>query len=449
MLSEIDEYLINKENNLNGLGVLLDVDKLAEFIKNSCDISCAVRADLKYIRYKPQTNCLVLYDVYVDNKHYTAYAKTYAYDADIKFKKSQNKKTFDWDYGKGRIYDEKTGTEICFFPNDNKLKYLRYLNNAESTQKLLASVLLRDPAEINNAVLSPLAYKPERRYVVKVYDDQTIFGALKFYTRANYQKALKSSMSFNSCDVFKTARMINHSDRYYIVSYEWLDGDLLSTDLRENRNIDMNVFSEIGRCLYYIHNKCCTGDLSFMDKKDRMYEIKESVDMVSYVCPIYKQRFDTIMSQIKDLLDKSLDVLKPIHGDFYSKQILLHKGNLGIIDFDRASMGDPAYDFGTMIAHFIKDEIKGFINWDVIETARDNLIRGYGGDIGKEFTDLVDVYTVIGLLNISPHFFRDHRDNWQSELEVLIEICEQMLANIRSNNIYFSIAAYRAKAGAA
>ena len=82
---------------------------------------------------------------------------------------------------------------------------------------------------------------------------------------------------------------------------------------------------------------------------------------------------DQLKQSLENLQYVSEAPYKPIHGSLHAHQWLLHEGRLGLVDFDRISIGEPELDVATFVAELDYAQPKGVARSDLI----DAFIHGY------------------------------------------------------------------------
>ena len=87
MILAADIDIIDRDRNLTGLSLLFNENALLNKLKE-----CVTDVDLGipesyYLRYKPNTNCLVAYQLPVNNQLVTIHAKTFRQNDHDKFDK--------------------------------------------------------------------------------------------------------------------------------------------------------------------------------------------------------------------------------------------------------------------------------------------------------------------------------------------------------------------------
>jgi len=85
-------------------------------------------------------------------------------------------------------------------------------------------------------------------------------------------------------------------------------------------------------------------------------KLRERAALLQLVAPLLAQEVETLLQQIVQLGAQCTAVAHSfIHADFSPDQLLMDKGQMAVIDFDLACLGDPALDVGNFMAilHYI------------------------------------------------------------------------------------------------
>lgn len=100
--------------------------------------------------------------------------------------------------------------------------------------------------------------------------------------------------------------------------------------------IELSIMREIANLLLKIHNSAVSSLKEHIPKFD---------DFVGYFFPYIAEHADISKALNEILKDTELRIDRIIHGDYNVGNILEKQGNLTIIDWTNAQMGDSRYDF--------------------------------------------------------------------------------------------------------
>lgn len=101
-----------------------------------------------------------------------------------------------------------------------------------------------------------------------------------------------------------------------------------------------------GHALAALHTSAITyGQTATLDAE--LTELREVVGRLSFSVPPLEAAADPLLTRLEQLAAaSSADPSVSAHHDFRPAQVLLHSGQVGFIDFDGASMAEPALDLG-------------------------------------------------------------------------------------------------------
>ncbi len=418
MLQAPDKYIVEKESALPGLRVVLDPKQFIEYLREAFPELKPTFVRPTYVRYKPNTSCLVHYEVETKLGVNNAYTRAYRKD---KLEKLERTHLSNLKGESCCVINDKALT-IYKYPFDRKLKYLPNLFNEETHNKLLKRNL-PDSLLKQNISIQPLVYKPERRFVAKL-EGANYLAVLKMYNQENLMRARANARAFSSKGNLHIARMLGRSRRYGTLALEWLEGYLLREVFFE-ADFDVSKLSQVGTALANLHSQQ-SDSLQKRTSKDHATKLFELSSWFKAVHPELAPRTCTLAKRISHMLPETPSRLAAVHGDFHSKQVLLRQDTVGIIDLDEAFLGDPAFDLGLFIAHLEYDALRNLFPPSLINLASEAFLEGYRETTGFLPSNIA-LYTATGLLSLSPHFFRNRLSNWPEQTELIVTRVEQKL----------------------
>lgn len=424
MLSAPDADLVRRDPGLVGLGTLLDPEAFVAALGRAAPGAALGPAQISYIRYKPGTNCLVGYRLEVEGKVVDAHAKTFLPADRASFRKTAARSTTQGPGGLGRIVLEPLMVSASVFPNDDDLPVVARLYRPESRAELLRKIAPADP-ELWEASIEHLAYKPQRRYVARLRPRDAASVVLKCFTEHGY-RAAAPSRGFTSGGVVRVAPRLGGSRRHRVLAYGWLDGCLLS-DLMGQRPPPRSATASVGAALAELHAQEPKG-LQPVERCDEAAALIAAAEAVGVACPQFAARASLLASRLAEHLCSEPILGRPIHGDFYARQVLLAEAAVGVLDFDRAGRGDPATDLGNFCAHLERDALSGRLTPEQAGHAQEALLSGYAESAALPRPAHLAVATAAGLLRLAPEPFRRHEPEWPERTEAILERAERILS---------------------
>lgn len=421
MLSPADSSLIHRDTELSGLTVLFDPNAFATALQPylpEVDLS-AVRST--YVRYKKGTNCIVAYELDVTKTKLQVYAKAFSANS---YKKLQKFKRLDTpgELGVGCIILEDYGIAVCFFPNDKDLEQLPRLTQQNSRQQLLQE-LLPTSVDLQQATLSNVRYKPERRYVGLC----TLGGSqvvLKAYTKEDYPQAKANAQSFVSRGILEIAPNIGYSDRNRLLAFNWIHQLPLNAAIAQPNFNDTSAILT-GAALAEVHAQN-PANLNVLNRNAEAQSLLAIGADLSFVCPQIAHLTQKLAKQLAERLLALPQLSVPIHGDFNAEQVLLGQDTVTFLDFDRAVRSDPAADLGSFIARIEHDKLRGNLSLNHLEKIKEALLQGYHAVLPDCQCDRIELYTAIGLFRLASEPFRYRESCWDTKTAAILQRAETL-----------------------
>lgn len=117
---------------------------------------------------------------------------------------------------------------------------------------------------------------------------------------------------------------------------------------REKASLDRlrRELAKTARALAALH-RCGASYGRTATLDDELAEVREVVGRLSLSVPALDPAAQPLLRRLADLSHhEQADPIVPAHHDFRPAQVLLHRGDVGFIDFDGACMAEPALDLG-------------------------------------------------------------------------------------------------------
>ena len=433
--------LTSEEKKISGLKIILNKHLLTQYLKEYLETIIPENLQMTYIRYKPEMNWLVNYNFKNQEHKINIYAKAYGADKEIKIQKSIKRKNAIMYDIPGRIHFKDEGVVFCVFPNDNKLKYLRLVENKESRKELLSN-LFPDNSDFWDLCIKFLRYKPERRFVGILSKNSVNFALLRFYTKYDFYKSLKINRLLQSSNL-NIPKLLGHSEKFQVLSVGWINGKPLSDILMKDVSLAEKNIYDTGIELSKLHssnileNNIQNNSLSFRDYSNNDNQ-NTFVSLVDQMKLIYPKHVSTILA-ISNFLKKKFSMISfmssrekknvIIHGDFYAKQVIIddnHK-KISFIDLDEVCIGDPLVDVGNFIAHLYYMVISKMLTKEKLTLYINQFICGYKNGIKYNISDNLTLYVIICLFHLLPHSFRHCEINWIEQTNQITSLMETMM----------------------
>ncbi len=424
MLSFGEASLVRRDSSLPGLATLLDPDAFLAALRMHLPGVDLRSACSRYVRYKPNTNCLSAYQLDVAGERVNAYAKAYSLTDQRKPDKASRFPGVSGPLGPGRVVMKDKAIVVSVFPNDNDVESLYLLATDEDRAHLLHRIL-PDRPDLWTAKCHTLAYKPDRRYVGQLLVSGEPQAVLKFYTRSSFQPTSRPAKVVSSGKTLRIAQRLGRSNRHCVVALEWLPGRLL-IDALEDPNFPSAPLAAVGAALAELHLQSAKR-LKTRTGQRVAVSLLEVAEALAVICPNLSERVTSLATRLAKCLSDQAVGAQMIHGDFYAKQVLLQRDQVALIDLDSARSGDPAADLGNFMAHQERYALSGRVSHQRLESDREALLEGYRSNKTQLDLGRVDFYTAIGLLRIAAQPFRDREPDWPEKIERILERAEAIV----------------------
>ena len=434
MLSSIDIALVRRDSALPGLATLLDPSAFLTALRSAFPKVQMQSAKLSYLRYKFQTSCLAQYEIQTSDSTIGLHAVAHRADAEGKLRKFEQKTPAASGAIFTRVLLRETFIALYPFPEDDGLKVLPYLFDDKTRRQLLFE-MLPEATQLWDSALETLAYKPKRRYVASLRSEAAR-TVLRHYTPSGYRCAEGNTESFCSQSLLRVPRFLGRSSQNHLIALEWLPGTLLS-ELLPDSKFQPERLSLVGSALAELHAQDA-DNLTVLNREDESARLMSLADDLSLLCPELSLLSQTIAQRLASKVRALPKAYQPIHGDFYAKQVLLGKGNVGLLDFDEAVQSDGAADLGNFIAHLERDALQGNLGQSHLEEFQVALLTGYGDTAGESSLSRVRLYSAVGLFRLAMEPFRRHELDWLERIEALLLRVQSILngSTPASYNLY-------------
>lgn len=418
--SEADADLVRRDPAIPGLATVLNPDAFVAALRPFVPEADLSTAQITYVKYKPGTNCLVGYRLALEGTTVEAYAKAYRPEFQAKLQKVRGQSSVGGPLGPGRLVLDQQAIVVSIFPNDSKLKVLPQLADQAARVQLFRE-LLPDQPDLWHGTVQSIRYKPERRFVAQWMANGRVQAALKVYAETGYHKPLVNANTFESRGALRVAQLCGSSDRRRILAFEWLPGRLLSEQIYQAESAVPDL-SIVGAALAEVHAQS-GARLELLTRESEAAVLFSVADGIAFLSPSLSQRVHDVARRLATQVAAQPPLYRPIHGDFYARQVLVDSDTVGILDLDEARLGDPAADLGNFIAHLESDALRGRLAAQRVEPLRDSLLEGYRAlDPAR-----VNLHAAIGLFRLLPHPFRQREADWLARTEAILERIEAIL----------------------
>jgi ATP-binding cassette, subfamily B, bacterial len=388
---------------------LLDGEAMAPILQRSLgDGAPPLDVRVRYLRYKPDTNLVVHYDVGFEGRWHDATAMIAAGDSMSR----RASKPANLDLARvvnGRspapmplAYDPQLGALIQWLPLDLSLPGL-----GEPAERLRAR-LRAAQVKLKEAGDEPtlLAYKPRRRAVVRL-DGHVV----KVYAREQHFAAAAAGLrKSSSIESLLTPTFEAAVADLRLTVQDYLSGQPVHSDA--------DASEEAGALLATLHASGTDG-LPVAMPDHQLEAAVRSARLVSRIAPELGERVARLVDRLGSDLPSGARLVAS-HGDFSASQLVDCRGELGVTDFDEMCAAPAALDPATYVAHLVRGDGSDV---DAAELALEAIVDGYG-----ERPDDLAWYLATAILRRAPHPFRYLDEHWPSQVEGFVGLAESALA---------------------
>lgn len=409
--AEADAELAARDRSLPGLEVLLDDEQLTAVLDEALPGAGLRAVQATYVRYKPQTACIVacrltLADVQVD-----AYVRLERPTSHDHLAKYTRRATARSPLGHGAVLLAGLTAALYPQPNDRRIAVLPDLADDARRRNLLAHAL-PDHRALWSSSLQPLRWKPERRFVAALQGHDGTHALVKAYAGRS-TAALRAATLLGDRTGPRTPRCLGRSSTAGFIVLEWLAGHALDGALLQD-----GAATLAGAALADLHASA-PPPLPQITRDDELRHVQQSVDTVGWLLPHARSRAQHLAEQVERRLPP--DGRRVVsHGDFSHDQVLIHHGDAALVDLDDAALCDPLRDLGSFVATLWREVVGGRLTPAAATAAQNELVAGYGPvDRGA-----LRAWTAAALLHLAPEPFRHREPDWPAHVGDLLAIAE-------------------------
>ena len=169
------------------------------------------------------------------------------------------------------------------------------------------------------------------------------------------------------------------------------------------------------------------GELTLFSREDEAAELIDRANLFCMLCPHLSDQALSLADRLSKLLYQQQPVNRPIHGDFYMGQIMAHGDKIVIVDFDQAALGDPARDFGLLVAQLTRDVLRGELAPERFAEVESALLQGYRSKVDDACFARIPLYTTLNLFRLAAEPFRLCEPDWPRRMETILQKTEDFL----------------------
>lgn len=430
MFCDADHDLVRRETALPGFRTLLDEGLFLERLRRANPGSEVASARLRYLRYKPGTNCLAAYEVETGDGVVRVHGKAWRPGDDAKMAKHGGVEDGLSAGGIRGVRDAGEALVLGLFPWDAKLPSLPRWATAEARRAFfLERESLRGLAEASGWTV--LNYKPERRLVARLdWADGSPAGVLKVHTDSGFAAAYAAACAIREGTRYGLPRVLGRSRGRAAVVLDWRDGEGLEQGMQA-RGAGTDPLRGVGAALAEFHGQAPVR-LAEITRSQIASELSAHGTAVAWLLPGLAQRTESIGRRLARVVALAPWGCRVLHGDFYAKQVLLASGGVVFLDLDGARIGPAWLDLATFLAHLETSVVRGRISPGRASRLSAVFLEGYAegadGVLPRGLSGLVACVLFTQLA----HSFRCREGAWPEAIERSLERIEELLADAGS-----------------
>jgi hypothetical protein len=269
-------------------------------------------------------------------------------------------------------------TVVWTLPHAPCLQELTNLLQPESFCPLLISPadLPADPTDypapqifryvpFKRAILTWDSVDQTQRYFVKLCSEKEFPTVV-----ANFQEIYAQSDHLS----FAVPEPVTADANTRTFSMRALPGEQFTTIMRQTQP---GPFVEVGRLLTELHQAKLYPAKVWTPQKE-LNTLAEAMADVKMALPQLSPSIDAAIAQFTAVA-KHINFPKgcPIHANLFGDQILYGADRIGMVDWDTLSLGDPHYDIGRLIAHFLYLAGREALSLNGVKLCIEALLTGY------------------------------------------------------------------------
>ena len=401
-----DLDLAARDPALPGLSTLLDDDAFVAALRGA--VPGLERARAEYVRYKPHTSCLVAYRLHVDGKRMRVYARAQRFDDPAKLRKVRHRARNGSPLGATGLLLPDLAVAVLAFPYDRRIRPLADVAARGRRRRALAAAL-PDRSDLHDARLRVLRYKPERRLVGMLLDDDKPLATIRTYGPGRFGQARAAALQLSDSPAPAGQPVLAILPALRSLVLAWCEGQTLS-DLLDD---DPGTAAAAGEALRALHAAAAPA-LPSAAAPSTPRTLRTAVASIEALCPALTDPARAVARRVRERAVPGDSVT--VHGDFSADQVLVRDGSALLLDLDAAGTGEGVGDLATFLAHLDAEEIAGRLTADAATSAAGALLDGYGA-----VPPGLGAARAAALLARAVEPFRHREHDWDRQLARLVD----------------------------
>jgi ABC-type multidrug transport system fused ATPase/permease subunit len=402
-----ERTLVPVDRTLPRIAEVLDTDVMAEVLARSL----GEQADppdvrVRDLRYRPETDLLVHYDVGIGTSRHHATAMIGRGDLEGRARRSENQALADMAGGRSPAerplsYEPRLGALVQWLPLDLSLWALA-VPPAQRDQRLRYAGV---PTHGRAAEPALLGYRPHSRAVVRLNGH-----VLTYYASHASFKAAVTGLEAAEHAAVRTPGFAGSVPDLLVTVQSHVSGPSLDSPTA--------VAVDAGAALAGLH---AGGPAAGPEHPagEQLRAAAASAKLVARIAPGLRPRLGALLTGLETTAPVALDHVQA-HGDFDARRLLDGGDGLLITDFDSICSAPAALDLASYAAYLVGGEAADL---DGALAALDLVLKGYG-----ERPEGLSWYLATAILRRSPHPFRHQDEHWPERIEEMVTAAERVYA---------------------
>jgi Ser/Thr protein kinase RdoA (MazF antagonist) len=369
-----------------------------------------------YIRYKPETNCLVQYRLLLDGsspggqRETLAHIKLFANDGAAKLWSSGSLQELAEGAGSSlesaltrAAYLPSIGAVLQLYPVDVAIPALAFAASDSGRRRVLQRVTGSEesPGVAPPGTIELIRYKAARRALLRYGTEGGPLYA-KLYVNEGGGFVFSAGKALEAAAVPAAPPLVYLPDLRMLIQRE-IPGRPLG-ELGGSAGFDQAV-GATGEALAQLHNARIPG-LHRHTWAEEAADLLSAAAAVGAVRPDLSSEASSLAARVIERLGSLAPRMATIHGDFSDDQVIVGSQGAVLVDLDTVAEGHPLVDVGRFLAQLS-------LHHPDEDSARDAFLEGYGLPVGAE----VGLLEAGMLLKAAIRPFRRLRSDWPAVVE--------------------------------
>lgn len=447
-----EQDIIRRDPHLPGLPLLFDEQALAARLRRLAPAAGIRSVRVGYLRYKPARSCLARIMVQQENgQEVPGYLHLFSTDsADWDWQHRRIDKRFRPGTGLSAHADDEHWMQFAHIEHDRRISamhaLLREATGAGDAWQMPALhapgheqlMPLRLPAALHplagetgwpGAPVLPcrmLRYKPERRFVGQILrPDGRPAALIRACTPDDFAATQRGA---TLADALGGQRLLSSDATHHLLANRWLEGRSLDP-AATGCFPDTSTLAQVAATVRRLHRAEAPVPLPASLARDHAQAVARAADACTLLCPALQPDVQALRQQLDATLGHETGSRPTlIHGDLSLEQIIRSPdGELHLIDWDNAGLGDPLADLGSLLARLIMQslDLPAAQRPDPLQLV-EALADDYDTGLSARARQCIGHYTAGHLLRLMPEGFRIRRADWPAQMRALLKTAQDI-----------------------